>query len=203
MELDAPDDPIVGILELLAAHTEQLSNLDAETSGLADAAGRTAEFAALARQLDLRITVLGARLDKISPPGIGEDEWEPAYVPRASRRWWKLAGQDRETALADLRAWVEQIYRPGYGQLAATLSPCWDQHPLCLYAVDILAELWSVLYLPDYRPASLLTDQAEYQTRILPAFADQMAVETGRCRAHLTRTTTPGIQHPQLPKAQH
>ena len=40
-------------------------------------------------------------------------------------RWWKLDGPERDEALNRLRAWVEHIYRPGYGHLAAALGPCW------------------------------------------------------------------------------
>ena len=87
----------------------------------------------------------------------------------------------RETATTRLRAWVEQIYRPGYGHLAAALAACWDQHPLCLYTLDWLSELWSVLYLQPRRTAGTLAGQAEWQTRLLSAAADQMARETRRC----------------------
>src|SRR5438094_254467 len=84
------------------------------------------------------------------------------------------SGPAREQALGRLAGWVEQVYRPGYGQLAATLGPCWQDHPLCLYALDIACELWSVLYLQATRTPGLLSAQAEYQTRILPALAEQM-----------------------------
>jgi hypothetical protein len=80
-----------------------------------------------------------------------------------------------------LAGWVEQVYRPGYGQLSATLGPCWAHHPLCLYALDIAAELWSVLYLQPARTPAVLSAQAEYQARILPALAGQMLIETTRC----------------------
>ena len=76
---------------------------------------------------------------------------------------------------------MEQVYRPGYGHLAASLGPCWDQHDLCLYALDIAAELWSVLYLQPGRNPGLVSAQAEYQARILPALADQLRIETNRC----------------------
>jgi hypothetical protein len=115
----------------------------------------------------------------------GDPGWDDlGDAPRipAPRRWHKLAGQDRDDAIAELRSWTEQVYRPGYGHLAATLAPCWDQHPLCLYALDIATELWSVLYLTGIRPAAVLSAQAEYQVRVLPALADQMAAETSRCR---------------------
>ena len=54
------------------------------------------------------------------------------------------AAADRQEPIARLQAWVEQVYRPGYGHLAAALAPCWTSHDLCLYGLDILADLWSV-----------------------------------------------------------
>lgn len=171
-----PDDPITAVLDMLAAHAERLARLDAQVSGIAEAAGRVSELAALAKLLDQRIDALGLRTDQT-----GLVDWGP-YAPAPSRRWWKLQGRDRDKAITALQAWVEQVYRPGYGQLAATLGQCWDQHPLCLYALDILAEFWSLLYLADDRPPSLLSTQAEYQARILPALTEQMATETARCR---------------------
>ena len=91
-----------------------------------------------------------------------------------------------------VRAWVEQIYRPGYGQLAATLGPCWEQHPLCLYGLDVLSELWSVLYLQASRSAAMLSAQAEYQARIVPAIAEQLMTETTRCGHPTARRTGNG-----------
>ena len=86
-----------------------------------------------------------------------------------------------DDTLTRLSAWVNQIYRPGYGHLAAALGPCWDQHPLCLYGLDWLMELWSVLYLTPERKPSALASQAEWQTRLLPALAEQLHFETTRC----------------------
>ena len=98
----------------------------------------------------------------------------------ARRRWTRLRG------------WVEQVYRPGYGQLAATLGPCWEQHPLCLYALDVLSELWSVLYLQASRTAAVLSAQAEFQARIVPAIAEQLMTETTRCGHAAARRTVNG-----------
>ena len=96
-------------------------------------------------------------------------------------------GAERDKALNRLRAWVEQVYRPGYGHLAATLAPCWDQHLLCLYGLDWLMELWSALYLTAERKTSTLASQAEWQIRVLPALAEQLHRETASCeRGHLT-----------------
>ena len=84
------------------------------------------------------------------------------------------------------------MYRPGYGHLAASLGDCWDQHPLCLYILDWLSELWSVLYLAPARTAGTLAGQAEWHTRLLAAAAEQLARETRGCaHAHPPATARP------------
>ena len=103
------------------------------------------------------------------------------HLANPTPRWWKLPPEQRREPLSRLHAWVEQIYRPGYGHLAATLGPCWEAHDLCLYGLDVQAELWSVLYLQDTRTAGLLSAQAEYQARILPALSAQLMTETTGC----------------------
>ena len=188
-------------LRQLADHGERLAVLDArEAEHFAAAGERLAELgrlvtglgAAIRDQaavlgglagLDEQVATLTARLTAILPgDGNGEGEGEAGlYRPSPAPRWWKLQGQAREQALARLAGWVEQVYRPGYGQLAAALGPCWPGHPLCLYALDIASELWSVLYLQATRTPAMLSAQAEYQTRILPALAGQMQAETQRC----------------------
>ena len=104
-----------------------------------------------------------------------------AYKPQPARRWWLLEGADRDEALGLLRAWVEQIYKPLYGHLATRLPPCWEQHPLCLMTLDWLSELWQVLYLRPGRTAGILASQAEWQTRLLPAAAEQMHADAVGC----------------------
>ena len=187
-------DPITAVLDQLAAHREQIGRLDereadhfatisarlTQMAGLLTAVSGTVKdhAAALARleDLDRQVADLAAQLS-----GTGSAEDLGGYRPGPAPKWWKLTGQARQEPVARLRAWVEQVYRPGYGQLAATLGPCWEAHDLCLYGLDILAELWSVLYLHDTRTPALLSAQAEYQTRILPALAEQLMTETSRC----------------------
>ena len=144
-------------------------------------ADRDALAAALLRISDLagQVTDLTARLDTL---GRAPEDDPGAYQPCPTRRFWRLEGRDRADAVTRLRAWVEDIYRPSYGQLAAALGDCWEQHPLCLYTLDWLSELWSVLYLQPRRTASGLAGQAEWQTRLLTAAAEQMHRETARCR---------------------
>ena len=151
------NDPIAAILDQLAAHHERLTRLsrtlDEHTAALTE--------------------LTAATFDDSDPD---------AYHPEPAPQWWNLPADGRAEPIARLRTWVEHVYRPGYGHLAATLGPCWEAHDLCLYALDIAASLWSVLYLQPLRTPVLLSAQAEYQARILPALADQLQVETQRCR---------------------
>ncbi len=157
---------------------EKLTELGSLTAGLGGAV-RDQEVALSALQgLDQQVAQLAARVAEILP---GDDGDTRPYRPDPAPRWWKLHGEAREQALDRLRAWVGEVYRPGYGQLAATLGPCWDEHPLCLYGLDILYELWSVLYLQAQRGPATLSAQAEFQARILPALAEQLMIETSRC----------------------
>ena len=136
--------------------------------------------------LDRRVSDLAARRDHT-----GERGGDPAgYQPAPAPAFWKLDGADRDAAIARLRAWVDQVYRPGYGHLAASLGECWEQHPLCLYVLDWLSELWSLLYLQPARTAATLAGQAEWHTRLLAAAAEQLAAETRRC-GHVRDTRSP------------
>ena len=150
------NDPIAAILDQLAAHREQITRLS-----------RTLEDHA-------------AVLTELVGAWVGADA--DGYHPESAPQWHKLPADGRIEHIARLRAWVEQVYQPGYGHLAATLGPCWEAHDLCLYALDIAAGLWSVLYLQPLRTPGLISAQAEYHARILPALADQLRAETQRCR---------------------
>jgi hypothetical protein len=187
-------DPLPGVMDQLAAAREQLSALGArEAAHFAELRGQANQLegmvttisralaedtAALARlhALDRQVAELSRRL-----PGIGDAEGEEGYRPRPAPAWWKLTPDERRAPVAELRDWVEHVYRPGYGHLAGAVGPCWDRHDLCLYGLDILAQLWSALYLQPQRGTALLSAQAEYQARILPALTEQLASETARC----------------------
>lgn len=126
-----------------------------------------------------KLAELAAAIEPLLPPEPG-----PMYYPAPAVRWWAsdFSDEDRARALVRLRSWVQQIYRPHCGHLAAKLGECWEQHPLCLIGLDWACELWSVLYLRSTRNAGVLSSQAEYGTRILPALADQLGTETTGCR---------------------
>ncbi len=149
-------DLITAALDQLAAHHEQLAQLNRTVQ---DLQGSVAELT-----------------DSALADGDADD-----HTANPVPKWWKLSAEQRHEPLSRLRAWVEQVYRPGYGHLAAALGPCWEEHNLCLYGLDILEELWSVLYLQDQRNAGLLSAQAEYQARILPALSAQFMTETKGC----------------------
>ena len=187
-------DPLSAALDQLAACRDQLAALDtreaahhAALSGqlsLLESMVTTASSAldrgtiALARleALDRQVTELTRHLASTSG-GNGED----GYQPRPAPAWHKLTAEERQAPVAELHDWTERVYRPGYGHLAAALSPCWPAHDLCLYALDIASQLWCALYLQPQRTTGLLSAQAEYQARILPALAAQLAAETARC----------------------
>ena len=157
------DDPITAALAQLADHHEQLTQLTDLITSIGDTLREHA--AAL------------AKLAEPPPADADQDRYRPSPPPA----WWKLAAADRQEPIARLGAWVQQVYQPGYGHLAATLGPCWQAHDLCLYGLDIMSGLWSVLYLQPRRTTGMLSAQAEYQARILPALADQLRLETSHC----------------------
>ncbi len=165
-------DQITALLDQLAAVGEQLTRLDAREAGHYQAL--TAQIASLA--------------DRLAQNPAGDDPG--GYQPEAAPAWWQLRPADRPEPVARLRAWVEQVYRPGYGHLAAALGPCWPSHDLCLYVLDIASALWSVLYLQPRRTPALLSAQAEYQARLLPVLAAQLAAETTGCSHHPRPRTT-------------
>ena len=128
------------------------------------------------------MATLTARVAEVLPDEQGSAR---VYAPRPAPRWWNLSGQAREAEIGRLRGFVEHVYRPGFGHLAARLRPCWESHDLCLYCLDIAAELHAVLYLQSRRTIPLLNGQAEYATRVLPALADLMTAETrSGCQQH-------------------
>lgn len=125
------------------------------------------------------VGLLAAQVSELLPPP--EDAPGRGYTARPSVHWWTIKNEERRKAVTRLDSWVEQVYRPYYGHLAAMLGTCWADHPLCLVQLDWLSELHSVLYFQPKRSASLLSAQAEFGTRIVPAVSEQFRFETNRC----------------------
>jgi hypothetical protein len=211
---DSPGDAVTAALLQITQHAERLAVLDEREAGhyqqiitrltelgrlLTETTGGGDDMRATAAtqstildsldSLDQQVAALASRLTAIAAAQDSEDQNGKRYRPSPTPPWWKLDGHERQEAIGRLNAWVEQVYRPGYGHLAAALGPCWEQHPLCLYGLDWLMELWSALDLTGKRGAAVLASQAEWQTRLLPALAEQMYIETTRCQH--SRTTPP------------
>lgn len=175
--------PFEAALDQLAACREAIAGLETrESAHFAELTGQVPQLAAL-------ITTISRTLPgQLAEPGAGHD----GYQPRPAPTWPKLTPGQRRAPVAELRNWVEHVYRPGYGYLA-TLAPRWPEHDLCLYGLDLASQLWCVLYLQPERTTDLLSAQAEYQVRILPALAAQMTAETTRC-GHPAITARPGAR---------
>ena len=189
-------DPLNAVLDQLAASREHLTDLDTrEAAHNASLSGQLSQLAGMITSISAALaedTIALARLDALDQQvteltrhlrGSGEDDGDSGegYRPRPAPAWWKLAPEERRAPLAELREWAERVYRPGYGHLADGLGACWAEHDLCLYGLDIASQLWCALYLQPQRSTGLLSAQAEYQARILPAIAAQLAAETSRC----------------------
>ena len=129
---------------------------------------------------DGRLTGMAGRLLAVEQLLEGEPD-RAGYTPEPAPRWWLLAEPERADALDRLAAWVDQVYAPSYGHLACMLAPCWQEHDLCLFVLDFISELHSLLYLRPARLARTLADQAEFHLRILPTAAELMRAETSRC----------------------
>ena len=202
-----PDETLTAALIQISGHAERIAALDhryqqvAEAlttvaAQAADAASRadggTAGQAAVLASLDTLERQVDALSSRLGDANTGRDLAAAGrYQPVPPPRWWRITGPEREQSLDRLRAWVSQIYRPSYGLLAALLPPCWEEHPVCLNALDWLSELWSVLYLTAERSPEILAAQAEWQTRLLPAAADQMAADADGCQHTAPATRRP------------
>jgi hypothetical protein len=175
------NDPITGLLDRIAAYREQITRLDTrEAEHHTAVSGQLAELTDQAASIGRTLHGHAAVLAELT--AASQAARNLTATARGQRRrggsWQPTAGRSRSPGCGPGSS---RFYRPGYGHLAAALGPCWDQHDLCLYGLDIAAELWSVLYLQPGRSPGLVSAQAEYQARILPALADQLRIETNRC----------------------
>jgi uncharacterized coiled-coil protein SlyX len=178
--MTAPDSGLSAALLQVTGQAERIALLEnrvAENLRHTDVtlAGMSAAITDLKKAVDDQAELLRSLL----PPH--DDEPARGYTPRPSVHWWTISGEERLKAVTRLGAFVEQVYRPYYGHLAAMLGACWAEHPLCLVQLDWLSELHSVLHFQPKRSASLLVSQAEFGTRIVPAVSEQFRVETSRC----------------------
>ncbi len=176
------DGALQNVVLQLTQNAEKLAGLERLVTDLGADIRQQAERTARLQALEEALAALTVRVAEVLPDEQGSPR---VYAPRPAPRWWNLTGQARQAEIGRLRGFVEHVYRPGFGHLAARLRPCWESHDLCLYCLDIAAELHAVLYLQSRRTVSLLNGQAEYATRVLPALADLMSTETrSGCQHH-------------------
>ena len=186
------DSALPQVVRQLTDTAEKLAALERLVGQLGAGIRQQAEQVPRLQAVEEALATLTARVAEMLPDEQGSSR---VYAPRPAPRWWNLSGQAREAEIGRLRGFVEHVYRPGFGHLAARLRPCWEAHDLCLYCLDIAAELHAVLYLQSRRTVPLLNGQAEYATRVLPALADLMSTETRTgCQHHAP--TTNGISFP-------
>jgi hypothetical protein len=159
----------------------QLGELAAAVTDGASELSRHGEILAVLDGLDQQVLELARHVAALSElPDDGEGKPGP-YKPEPSVKWWAIDADGRAEAIRCLAAWVQDIYVPGYGFLAAMLPACWPQHELILYSLDTLSQLWMVLYLNPERSPSTLAGQAEFQTRVLPLYVAQIREEVRDC----------------------
>jgi hypothetical protein len=176
------DSALQNVVLQLTETADKLAALERLVSQLGAGIRQQAGQAARLQALEEAMAALTAKVAEVLPDEQGTAR---VYAPRPAPRWWNLSGTERQAEIGRLRGFVEHVYRPGFGHLAARLRPCWESHDLCLYCLDIAAELHAILYLQSRRTASLLNGQVEYATRVLPALADLMSVETrSGCQHH-------------------
>lgn len=181
------DDGLTAALLKITEHAERLGQLEASvTANLDECQVATAGLAGAITDLSQLVEEQGRLIESVSDlvktivPPSGDDPAD-RYELRPPVLWWKLSETQLRKEIDHLAAWVEQVYRPWYGHLATGLGHCWQDHRLVLVGLDVMSELHSVLTFQPKRTTALLSAQAEFQTRILPAFNEQFKVETGRC----------------------
>jgi hypothetical protein len=103
------------------------------------------------------------------------------YEPVPAPRWWEASADERYDAIDRVRSWVDTVFRPGYGHLAAKLGECWEHHDLCLYLLDLLSESWTVMYKPEERDIGGLWSALDWHTRLLPGVVTLLEAETAAC----------------------
>lgn len=146
--------------------------------------------------LERKIAELAAR----PAPDAEEDTGE--YEPQPTARWWdpefsrrgitdtgEETPSEADERIEEIQDWLDKVFRPGYQQFSHienTIPPCWPQHPLMLYLLDMIMEIWKALYLTQSRDTRLLASQAQFQSKILPDLRLQFAEAKSACTHPVT-----------------
>ena len=187
---------LTAVLLQLAGITQKLAELDQrQASGSRELQQRVTAIAALASELkattashaqalaaldglDRQVADLAATA--ASHPA-GSDGDAAAYQPPAHRGSGSSTARPARRPSAGCGPGSSRSTGPATATWRPASAGCWEQHPLCLYILDWLSELWSVLYLAPARTQGTLAGQAEWHTRLLAAAAGQLARETRGC----------------------
>jgi len=187
-------DPTAAIAAQLAEQRERLAVTDAreqtrhqaltsrlnELSRLVQEAVKDeAPVLATVKRLEEAVATLAARLAEVVPGDGPARVYKPSPTPQV----WRLDAEARQQLTRKLSAWVQEVYRPLYGHLAARLPACWPQHDLALVILDVLSEL-QLYYTLNKRTPGVLVSQGEFTVRILPGLAELLAAECARCQHH-------------------
>src|SRR5579863_7122202 len=91
--------------------------------------------------------------------------------------WLGLAREERESALARLRAWVEQVGRVQYRDYFAKLPPCWPSHPAAVIELSTVMAEWLRIYGDsENRP---LQDALVFNDKWLPGVLGRLRAAIG------------------------
>ena len=160
------------------AHHEALTSRLNELSRLVqDAVRDEAPILATVNRLDEAVATLAGKLAEVVP----QDGPARVYRPSPTPQVWRLNAEARAQLTRKLSAWVNDVYRPLYGHLAARLPACWPQHDLAIVILDVLSEL-QLYYTLNKRTPGVLVSQGEFTVRILPGLAELLATECARCQ---------------------
>lgn len=114
------------IADQLAALARQLDEVIGRATDMDATITRHAAIVSSLSGLDEQIAALTSRLTSVIPASSEnpDEAIDRPYQPAPAPQWWKLSEHDRAQAIAQLQAWVGDIYQPGYGHLASLLGDC-------------------------------------------------------------------------------
>lgn len=117
-----------------------------------------------------------------------EEEGRAGHKPWPTPRWHELKDdKERAASLNRARAIVDQVFRPLLGHYGKQIGACWEQHPLSCITIEVASELYRYLFLSDRRSPAILSGQADYLGRVLPALLAIVHKDCGTCAEHAAR----------------
>jgi hypothetical protein len=160
-------DPIAA----LAAQLEELRGrlLRAE-GGVGQVRARLETDSGQVLMLRLEIKKLGEKIDAAITRRAADEPQAPY--------WLGLSEDERAAALAQLRAWVEQVGLAQYCDYFAKIPPCWPSHPAAVIELSTVMTEWVRIYGdPENRP---LADALMFHDRWLPGVLNRL-LQSVRC----------------------